>query len=299
MRLLIVEDSPSQAARLQSTLESEGYEVCVAVRGDQVFPLIEKEEPDLVILDLKLPDRDGFELCGDIKAAAGDRFLPVVMLTVLADVDNRVKGFDFGADDYIVKPYDPAELIARVAAMLRIRSHNEKALIRSVTDSLTGLYNRRFVEQRLREELRSSRRTGLPVACVLLDVDHFKAVNDNHGHAAGDRVLKELAHIFSREKRREDVVARYGGEEFLLVLRACDIESARIVADRLRQACQDCDWRAAGVPQEIAVSAGVVAFPHPLADASVAIMISAADSAMYEAKRQGRNRICLYTPPSG
>jgi len=299
MRLLVVEDSPSQAARLQSILESEDYEVCVAVRGDQVLTMIEKEEPDLVILDLKLPDRDGFDLCRDIKAAGGDRFLPVIMLTVLGDVENRVKGFDVGADDYIIKPYDSSELVARIAAMLRIRAHNEKALIRSVTDPLTGLYNRRFVEQRLREELKSARRTGLPVSCAQFDVDHFKSVNDNHGHAAGDRVLKELAYIFSREKRREDVVSRYGGEEFLLVLRACDLDNALVVAERLRCACQDCDWPAVGIAREITVSAGVVAFPKPLTDPSVAVMIAAADAAMYEAKRQGRNRACAYTPSLG
>ncbi|MFH0962471.1 MAG: diguanylate cyclase [Planctomycetota bacterium] len=294
--MLIVEDSASQAAHVKGILEKHDYRVSVAARAGDVPNLIAEDPPDLVLLDLRLPDGDGFEVCRRIKNAAGDRFLPVIVLTILQDIEAKLKAFDSGADDYVLKPFDEPELLARVNAMLRIKSLNEETLKRSVTDSLTALYNRRFFERRLREEIKNAQRTGLPLSCVEIDVDHFKTVNDVLGHAAGDRVLKELAAIFRERERQDDVVSRYGGEEFFLLLRVCDLNDAVSAADRFRKAVEDHDWAAIGIRPPVTVSCGVSSYPDPIDRPSVPALMAAADAAMYRAKKLGRNRVCAWDP---
>src|SRR5262245_41014351 len=231
-RILIVDDHEDNVELLRARLEAWGYDTDCASDGEEALSKIEASPPDLVLLDVMMPRVDGIEVARRVKGNPNLPFVPIIMQTALDATENKVEGLNAGADDYITKPIDFAELKARMTSMLRIKrlqeqleererelmEVNERLRHMSQTDALTGLDNRRHLEERLREMFEHAKRLNEPFACVMCDLDRFKSVNDTYGHQAGDQVLRDFAQILRKEVREIDRAGRYGGEEFMLLL---------------------------------------------------------------------------------
>jgi two-component system, cell cycle response regulator len=307
-RVLVVEDSRTQAEWLVQVLRREGYEVAIAPDGRDAIRRVRSEPPDLVLLDMILPDMDGLEVLRVIKARSEEHFVPVILLSVKSDLESRVAGLRIGADDFLAKPFADAEIQARAAAMLRIKSlqdqlRSAKGQLEklSVTDGLTGLYNHRHFQERLAEELRRSQRYADPVSLMMLDLDHFKAVNDRYGHPFGDRVLRDTAELLRSSVRDPDICARYGGEEFAIILPKTHVQGALAVAERifrsLRAKTYACEGGASGAArgEQVCVTASIGIAFYPSKDVtSPELLVKFADEALYRAKGDGRDTICLY-----
>jgi len=306
-RLLVVDDHEDNVEVLRARLEARGYEVRGANDGQAALDVVEHWIPDLILLDVMMPKVDGLEVVRRIKANDALPFIPVIMQTALDSTERMVAGFEAGADDYVTKPINFAELEARVKSLLRIKAlqealaererelseMNDKLLHISLTDGLTGIDNRRSLEQRLHEMFEHSYRLHEPISCVMCDIDHFKKVNDTYGHQAGDEVLKQFAGILKSEAREIDRVGRYGGEEFLLLLPGTVLDSAVTFADRLRACVEEHTFTYDGGTLKRTMSCGVASWPHPrVADAEA--MLRSADDALYVAKELGRNRVVRF-----
>ena len=310
-RILLVEDSESQGSSIKRSLEKMGYAVLWARSGVEGLQLARAEKPDAVLLDVVMSDMDGFSVCRWLKLHADTRTIPVIMLTVKREVQYRVEGLNVGADDYLPKPFADEELEARIFAALRARTaqqelqernlqletmlHRVEAL--AITDPLTGLFNRRRFSDVLKREWAVSKRYGQALSCLMLDLDRFKNVNDQHGHEAGDQVLKEIAQVMAGNLREVDVPARYGGEEFAILLPHTSLESALIVANRIGAIIGRLTFRIAEHEVRITASIGVAS----TADAGVERaedLVRAADQALFRAKREGRDRVVAFTKDS-
>lgn len=295
--LLVVEDDEAVGRSLVQALTGYGALVGWARTASQALGLA-GPTTDLVLLDLGLPDIDGVELCRRLR----DRYphLEIIVLTARGEEIDIVVGLDAGADDYITKPINFAELEARIKALLRIKALQEEleranAELRRVsqTDGLTGVDNRRHIEQRLTEAFQHAARLNESLAVVMTDVDHFKSVNDTYGHQAGDAVLKQVAEVLRESAREIDHVGRYGGEEFLVLLPGASAEDARAFAERARAAIAAREFAYAGGTLQRTMSAGVASWPHPELRHQEAL-VKAADDALYVAKSSGRNRVVAF-----
>jgi diguanylate cyclase (GGDEF)-like protein len=305
-KILVVDDSRTQLDWLVEVLAREGYAVEAAMEGRDAIRKVRTDPPDLVLLDMILPDMDGLEVLRLVKALPDDQFIPVIILSAKADLDSKVTGLRIGADDFLAKPFAEAEILARCAAMLRIKSlqdqlrRAQKELEeRSVTDGLTGLKNRRFLDERLAEEFKRAQRYADPVSLVMIDLDHFKQVNDRYGHPAGDVVLRGAANLIRGSIRDPDICARYGGEEFAVILPKTHLSGALVVAERIwRELAERAHVLEAGVlggPAEVKVTASLGIAFYPAKDiTSPELLLRFADEALYQAKKAGRNQICLY-----
>jgi diguanylate cyclase (GGDEF)-like protein len=306
-RILVVDDHEDNVEVLRARLEARGYDVRGANSGQEALDTVNQWVPDLILLDVMMPDMDGLEVVSRLKADRNLPFIPVIMQTALDSTERMVAGLEAGADDYVTKPINFAELEARVRSLLRIKKlqqalsererelsmMNDRLLHISLTDGLTGVDNRRSLEQRLHEMFEHSLRLHEPISCVMCDIDHFKKVNDTYGHAAGDEVLKQFAEILKDEAREIDRVGRYGGEEFLLLLPGTVLDSAVTFAERLRQRVDDHTFSFEGGTLKRTMSCGVAAWPHPRV-AGREEMLKAADDALYVAKELGRNRVVRF-----
>jgi diguanylate cyclase (GGDEF)-like protein len=307
-KILVVDDSKTQLDWVHQVLVREGFEVRTAADGKEAIRKVRTEPPDLVLLDMVLPDMDGLEVLRIVKARAEDHFIPVIILSVKADLDSKVAGLRIGADDFLAKPFAEAELLARCAAMLRIkklqdelRAMQKRLEEQSITDGLTGLRNRRFFDERLMEEFGRAQRYTDPVSLIMLDLDHFKRVNDRFGHQAGDLVLREAADLLRGSLRDPDIPARYGGEEFAVILPKTHVQGALAVAERVWRAIGNKTFRhalgegpGASPPVELRVTASIGVAFFPSKDiTSAELLVKFADEALYNAKRSGRNSICL------
>lgn len=292
--ILVVEDDERIINICSSVLGSGGYQVASAPDGPEMFQAIEREVPDLVILDLLLPGMDGVEILAKIKGMPLARDVPVVILTAVGDLKTKVKTLYLGADDYLVKPVNSMELLARVRANLRkhecerrLKYQLNQSFVQSITDPLTGLYNRRYLESTLERELALHRRSGRPLCLLMLDIDGFKAINDKHGHGTGDAALTELAAIFRRELRTSDLAVRMGGDEFLVVLPDALMEQSAAIAERLRAALEAKEFPELG-NERVTVSIGVCQAGD---EAGMNVLLKQADETLYRAKQAGRNRV--------
>jgi len=252
------------------------------------------------MMDVVMPGLSGIDCCRLIKTMTADTFLPVMLVTGKSDTESRVEGLRIGADDYVCKPFDDRELLARVNGMLRIKrlhDHVQESRARleqlSVIDELTGLYNYRYLHSRLAEEYKRAERYHEPLACAMIDVDHFKRVNDTHGHDVGDAVLREVGTRLKTGLREIDVVARYGGEEFMLVLPGTHSPGAIVVADRLWRAVSEAPITVGAGSLHVTVSIGIACYPSRDVN-SKDELLKAADVALYQAKSEGRDRVCVY-----
>jgi len=306
-RILIVDDHEDNIELLRARLAARGYAIESAMDGEQAIAAVAKSPPDLILLDVMMPRIDGFEVVRRLKADKSLPFIPIILQTALDSTEHKVEGLDAGADDYITKPINFAELEARVKSMLRIKALqnaleererelselNGRLLKMAQTDALTGLDNRRYVEERLEEMFGHSRRLREPLAVVLCDLDRFKSVNDTYGHQAGDAVLKQLARILKQEAREIDRVGRYGGEEFMLLLPGTVLDAAVTFAERVRKAVETHTFTFDGGTLQRTMSCGVAAWPHPRIEDCDAL-VKAADDALYVAKETGRNRVIRF-----
>ena len=306
-RVLVVDDHEDNVELLRMRLEAWGFRAEVAMHGADALEQIERNPPDLVLLDVMMPDIDGIEVARRVKSNDALPFIPIIMQTALDSTESKVEGLEAGADDYITKPIDFAELKARIRSMLRIKrlqealkererellEVNQRLLQVSVTDGLTGLDNRRHLEQRLSEMFEHGERLNEPFACVMCDIDKFKSVNDTYGHQAGDAVLRQLAAILKEEAREIDRVGRYGGEEFMLLLPGTVLDAAVTFAERVRRAVESHTFTFDGGTLQRTASFGVSAWPHPrVTDCDT--LVRAADDALYVAKESGRNKVVRF-----
>jgi diguanylate cyclase (GGDEF)-like protein len=305
--ILIVDDHDDNVELLRARLESWGYRTESASDGAEALAKVEKSPPDLILLDVMMPVMDGIEVARRIKGNPRLPFVPIIMQTALDATENKVEGLEAGADDYITKPIDFAELKARLNSMLRIKrlqeeleererqllEANERLRHMSQTDVLTGLDNRRHLEERIDEMFEHAKRLNEPFSCVMCDLDRFKNVNDTYGHQAGDAVLKQLARILRNEVREIDRAGRYGGEEFMLLLPGTVLDAAVTFAERVRKQIEGHTFTFDGGSIKRTASFGVSAWPHPRI-AHCDGLVRAADEALYVAKETGRNRVVRF-----
>lgn len=298
--LLIIDDSITVRTSIRKALEPTGLfeEYVEATNGKEGLHLLAEREVDLVICDIIMPDLDGFAFLRLMKGDPQHQDIPVLMLTGQEAVEKKVAGLELGASDYVTKPFAKDELIARVRVHLKLKLVQDKLREASITDYLTKRYNRRHFMELFLSEFDRSRRHGHPLSLVLLDVDHFKRINDAKGHIQGDRVLVAISDLMRANVRREDVVGRYGGEEFVILLPHIDEAGAIQAAEKVRRVIEEARFPGMG-DMTVTVSLGVVTFHgQKPGTATVDLLLLVADSALYAAKEKGRNRVEVMHIPS-
>ncbi len=306
--LLIIDDDPLSLAMLAHHVAATGHEPLTALSGARGLEILVERQPQIVILDWRMAVMDGLAVCRAIRGERAERYTYVIMLTVESDKDRLVEAFEAGVDDFLSKPFHPGELQARIRAGLRMTAMYDELVLHAVkaaqmnseltalntrlveaatTDELSGLLNRRQAMFRMQEHLSLARRYMEPFACALLDLDHFKNVNDQYGHVRGDQVLQTVAKSLAATARGTDTVYRLGGEEFMVLLPRQSANEAMICAERCRTNIQD--LRFGFAPDfRITVSIGVTQYAPGMCEPDD--VLRAADTALYEAKRLGRNR---------
>ena len=298
---MVAEDDRITRELLATMLRAQGYVVETVPDGQAALERVGKGGVDLVLLDILMPRLSGLEACRLLKGMTSDTFLPVVLVTVKTDSASRVEGLKIGADDYVSKPFDERELSARVEAMLRIKKLHDhvaeaKAKLEqlSLHDSLTGLYNYRYLHSRLNEEFKRAERYHDPLACLVIDIDRLKAQNEAHGRQHGDGIVRAVADSIRRCVREVDVVARFGGDEFLVVLPSTHFAGSVTVAERIwRDVTERPLLSELAQPTRVTLSVGVALYPSRDVRTKDALL-RAADSALHSAKRDGSNRVCVF-----
>lgn len=302
MKVLIAEDEPTSRWMLENTLVRWAYEVIPARDGEEALAALqEPDAPVIAILDWMMPGLDGIEVCRRVREQAREPYVYIILLTVRGDKAGPLEGMEAGADDFLGKPFDEEELRARLRAGERILDlHAEVAAAREALriqanrDTLTGVLNRRTILEILTRELARSRREGSPLSVAIADLDRFKAVNDQHGHAGGDAVLRQAASRMAASLRPYDALGRWGGEEFLVVLPGCDARAAAVTAERLRARLGAEPIDAGGHAITVTCSLGVATL-EPGGGEDERSLLSAADAALYRAKENGRDRVEVAT----
>ena len=300
MKLLLAEDSGMIRLLLHRVLTKEGYEVVFAENGEEALRVLQSPEPPpIALLDWMMPVVDGLEVCRRMRAAGREPYVYIILLTGKDLQEDLVRGLAAGADDYLTKPFDNAELQARIRTGRRIVDQQGELIAarealreQATTDPLTAAANRRTILEVLGRELERSSRLGAPCAVLFVDLDHFKRVNDVHGHAGGDAVLRQTAAAMTSILRPYDLVGRYGGEEFVVVLPGCDAAGARMAAERVRASVASMSVLIGGKCVPVTCSVGVaVAAAGDERDRDA--LLAAADRALYQAKGAGRNRVTM------
>ena len=290
MRVLIIDDSPDALALAKARLAPEGLDIICAEGATAGLTAVERERPDLILLDVDMPNISGFEVCRALKEDAELCMIPIVFLSGSDSAADKVRGLDLGAMDYVTKPFDAFELRARVRAALRVKRLQDLLIEHARIDPLTGLPNRRALMERLALEWARIRRHGGSLAVVMGDVDNFKEVNDGHGHAMGDKLLRQVAKAIVRQCRETDMPARYGGDEFVVVAPGSAAQPTLHLAERCRRAVEE-------IPFEIGDEKIGQTATFGVADAAGATspesLIKAADDALYRGKASGRNIVVV------
>ena len=299
--ILIVEDDPVSRRLLEKTLIKAGHEFVSVENGRKALEQFKERFFPIVLTDWMMPEMDGLELCRAIRERTSTGYVFTVLLTAKDSKDDIVAGLEAGADDYLTKPVNQAELIARIKTGIRIlelerslKRANAEIRILSITDPLTGCYNRGYMTERLPQEIKRAKRYRHSLSLVLCDIDHFKRVNDTHGHQAGDRILKEFVQWINESIRDGvDWLARYGGEEFLIVVPETDTKGACCVAERLRRILSQRAIEIQGEKIYITASFGVTGLDPDTPDEKISpeALITQADKCLYQAKQEGRNRV--------
>ncbi len=287
--VLLVDDSIDVHRLLQARLRHEQIELVGTTKSAEAVDMARQHKPSTILLDLDMPGMDGFEVLRALKDDSAANSIPIIVLSGKAGSEDKVTAFDLGATDYVTKPFDLAELRARLRAALRLDHLLRLLAERAEVDGLTGLGNRAAFDKRWAEKVAESRRYGTPLSLAMLDIDYFKRINDTYGHPAGDQVLVGLAQSLQSESRSPDIACRYGGEEFALIMPSTGPAEAQIVAERIRAALAAQIW-SRHPDSPITVSVGLVGSSGPIGDVTPDRWLEAADRNLYAAKRAGRNR---------
>jgi diguanylate cyclase (GGDEF)-like protein len=293
----IVDDDAAIRRLVQHLMRRAGYETFDMLTAEEALRLLNQRRWDLAILDRRLPDRDGAEVCAELRANPDHDNRYIIMLTGQDEPEQKVEGLDVGADDYVTKPFQAPELLARVRAAKRIVdlqkelvATNRRLEELAVTDGLTGLHNHRYFQDELSKAFEQSVRYQRPLSLALIDIDFFKKVNDSYGHAIGDDVLKAVAESFSHSIRNTDLAARYGGEEFAILMPETALEDALVLAEKIRRLVESAHVATKVGEIKVTVSAGVSSAPSDRVQ-NGRQLVEDADKALYRAKEGGRNRV--------
>lgn len=293
-RLLLVDDDPISLMVLNKAIE-ETHEVRFATAGVQAFELLREAPADLILLDMNMPEMDGFEVCRRLKNDPITADIPVIFVTAQQDTEAETNALDAGGVDFIVKPINPAVVRARIRTHLTLKAQSDFLKKIAFIDGLTGIANRRRYDDALLTEWRYCRRNNLPLTLLMIDIDHFKQFNDHYGHLEGDNCLKTVATAIKQPFfRSHDIVARYGGEEFICLLPACDREPGRTKAEDVRRTIADLEipHATSSTARVVTVSIGVASvYPNDVGNPLA--LFRAADTALYQAKNSGRNQVCV------
>lgn len=296
-KILVVDDSLIGRRLVEATLSLREYPVILADSGQQAIKLFAKHKPAVVITDWMMPDLNGIELCQRIRLNPQHAYTYIIMLTANSETENIVKGLNAGADEYLTKPFNHEELLARVAVGVRITALHRQILDKNrqlqqlaTTDELTGLPNRRAIADWAATQLSAATRHQFPLWVAIADLDHLKHVNDTYGHEAGDAVLKRFAEILKTNLRNSNICGRIGGDEFLMVLTHVDQAGARTAIERICAELQTQRFNFGGEGVTVAASFGIAGF-NPQQGQDFDRLVAQADVALYSAKRQGRNQV--------
>jgi diguanylate cyclase (GGDEF)-like protein len=301
--VLIIDDSAAVRGQIKKTLQatSEFDRFVEADNGLSGFKLMIEHQPDVVLCDLVMPGSDGMKFLALRATRAELTQIPLIMLTAEADFERKAEVLDRGASDYVTKPFHDKELLARVRVHYRVktlqdqlREANQRLETLSITDALTGLFNRRYFDSRFANEVKRAVRYKTPLGVLLIDLDHFKEVNDRYGHRMGDTVLRNVGGILAGGLRGTDSAARYGGEELVVVLTQTSVPGARDAAERLRQQIAEAVHTVAGVTTQITASFGLATSDGHATVAECSDLVARADRALYRAKAEGRNRVVVW-----
>lgn len=298
MKVLIADDDALSRKVLQDALVEWGYDIVVAHNGNEAWAILEKaDRPNMAVLDWMMPGMDGVEICSRVRTLNASNYVYVILLTAKSKREDLIKGLESGADDYIIKPFNYEELKSRLKIGQRIIELEQSILRLASTDYLTGLLNRRAFLERMTRELNRCQRERSHLGIIIMDIDHFKQVNDKYGHQVGDLVLQELSAALANSCRVYDFFGRYGGEEFIMCLPGADKWNTYQIAERMRVSIESQKIFLADKKAFINVTASFgVASMLPDQPQSSDELIKQADDALYQAKGEGRNRVVMSTP---
>lgn len=286
--ILIVDDVPSNVQALAILLKDD-YLIKVATSGQRALELVYQAPlPDLILLDVEMPDMNGYDVCKHLKVLEGLMDIPVIFVTAKDNEVDEEYGLELGAVDYIIKPFRPGIVKARVKTHIMLKKQHDRLALIALKDQLTGIYNRHYLVDEGKARFSRALRHHEEMSAVIIDIDYFKAINDTFGHLAGDIVLREIAQLLEKNKRKEDLVARFGGEEFVLIMDQCSAEHARIKAEELREKIEGSSIDG----MKVTASFGI-AEKNEKSD-SFEKILKQADEALYKAKENGRNQVCVF-----
>ncbi|MBN7774319.1 diguanylate cyclase [Clostridium aminobutyricum] len=316
--VLIVDDSPLNLMFIESILKRNHYKIKTASTGAEAIEVLTNQNPDIILLDIILPDLSGFDLCKSIRSNPDTDSIPIIFISSRSEPDEIQKGLRIGGSDYLIKPFNEIELLARIDNHYKYKKSQDKlkalneellkannmiakknealenALLQlaelATTDSLTNLYNRRYIMERINEEVIRYRQTGRVFSLVICDIDYFKQINDQYGHDFGDYCLKEISKVILINVREADIVSRWGGEEFLIFLSETDKRSAYKLAERIRFAISKMSIRYNDIDISMTVTIGLSEYNG---NSKVEESIKRADIALYRGKSDGRNRVVV------
>jgi diguanylate cyclase (GGDEF)-like protein len=322
-RILIVDDTQEHVAAAASILAKDNYEILSATSGPQALETARRTRPDVVLLGIHAPLIEGFQVCQKLKSDPDTGHIPILLVSANSkDADSVSHSLTLGGDDYITRPFNSLELRARVNVLVRLKKHVDELLEKNfeleaanhalassidrlthaqkvleqlaITDPLTGLYNRRYFEERMRETFSLIGRQKVSIHLLMFDLDHFKQVNDRYGHSVGDAVLVHFSEILRRCVRRHDVISRFGGEEFIIAMLNIPLDQAERAAERIRKEIESIPYKAGPETIGVTTSVGLASLPENFDEPpTLEGLLKAADDALYSAKNQGRNRIVI------
>lgn len=294
IKVLIVDDNRVNLRLLQEILEDEGFVTQCINESTKVIEAAIIFKPDIILLDIMMPVLDGFEVCKLIKQNSELYNIPVIMITAKTESTDLKRALELGAFDYIKKPVDEIEVIARIYSAYNYKTINDKLREMAIRDGLTGLYNHTFLLELFQVELDKARRINSNIAFLMIDIDYFKSINDTYGHMMGDVVIREISALLNDTVRTGDIIGRYGGEEFSIVLTEVTNEQVSDICDRIRKNVEQHVFEVNGNGIKVTVSIGVC-LKKSQSTASKNDIIKIADRALYEAKRNGRNKCEIST----
>lgn len=302
-KVLLVDDSSQTRNSIKDALKGLFSHFIEADDGLGAIKVFVEEKPGFIITDVEMPSINGYRFISTVRGMDDGKDVPIMLISGKKDsLNKKLTGFNLGASDFLLKPYDDEELVVRVKSLLRVRNlmdelKEKNALLQKLaeTDDLTGLNNRRHFFEAIKHHSSLGIRHNFKIACLLVDIDHFKRINDTYGHTAGDEVLKKISRLFNSCKRDGELLARFGGEEFILCLFKTDTTGAALAGERFRNIVKNYDFSSDSAKglRNVTVSVGVAIYPHD-AISSIDELIKAADLALYKSKSEGRDKVSVF-----